>query len=146
MHHLGANQRIMLVIAWLKSCLDLCSFSTSSFMAENAANSYLLHQLRSTTKAGSMKLILYWNFSSHMWGRGCLISWRQLAYKREEAYKLLSMMVPDTQGNIRAKWDSHRMSGNQNHRVSTWESGHHQISPDLFSLILWLSAPNFAHS
>ena len=58
--------------------------------------------------------------------------------------KLLSTMVHDAQGSIAAKSDSQRVSGFTNLRVSIWGSGHHWFSPDLISLILWLSGPNFA--
>ena len=133
------------ISAWHKSCFELCSCSMISFIADNAAESFLQQQRRSTTKAGSMKLILYWNFLSWVWGWGCLISRGQLAYKREEACKLSSMMVSDALGNIKTKSDSQKISGIETHRVTTWGSGHHQISLDLVLLILWLRAPNFAH-
>ena len=74
------------ISAWHKSCFELCSCSMISFIADNAAESFLQQQRRSRTKAGSMKLILYWNFLSWVWGWGCLISRGQLAYERERRH------------------------------------------------------------
>ena len=79
-----------------------------------------------------------------MWSSGCLIYPGQLAWKGEQACKLLSMMVHDAIERIAAKSHSQRMCSFTDLRVSTWGSGHHQFSLDLISLILWLSAPNFA--
>jgi len=48
-----------------------------------------------------------------------LISRGQLAYEREEACKLSSMMVSDALGNIKTKSDSQKISGIENHIVTT---------------------------
>lgn len=53
-------------------------------------------------------------------------------------------MVHDALESIAGKSHSQRMCGFTDLRVSTWGSGHHRFSLDLISLILWLSAPNFA--
>ena len=50
---------------------------------------------------------------------GCLISRGQLAYKGEEACKLLSMIVHDTLGSIAAESDGQRVSCLTNLRVTT---------------------------
>ena len=48
-----------------------------------------------------------------------MITRGQVAYKGEEACKLLSMMVHDALGSIAAKSDSQRVSGLTNLRVAT---------------------------
>ena len=44
---------------WAKSCFDLCGCFTASLMAENDAESYLLHQSRYSTEAGPLTLYVY---------------------------------------------------------------------------------------
>ena len=55
------------------------------------------------------------------------------------------MMVPDALENIGGRSDSEIIGGNENLGDSTLGGGCSTISQDLISLILGLSAPNFAH-
>jgi len=55
------------------------------------------------------------------------------------------MMVLDALGNIATRSDSERIGGIENLGDRTSGGGCNTISQDLISLILGLSAPNFAH-
>ena len=55
------------------------------------------------------------------------------------------MMVLDALGNIVTRSDSKRIGGIENSGDSTLGGWCNTISQDLISLILGLSAPNFAH-
>jgi hypothetical protein len=55
------------------------------------------------------------------------------------------MMVPDALENIVTRSETQKIVGIENLGVSNCGIGGNHFSPDLISLILGLSAPNFAH-
>ena len=143
----GIKQKIPF---WGRWCFDLCGCCTASFMAQNDAKSYLLHQLRYSTEAGFMKHILSWIFLSRVWVGGRLMARRQLhkLLKRHVgccpcwSFSLLVALV-----GIGNRSNSQIIGSIENLGGCAWESSSDLFKVDLVSssAIFRLSAQNFAH-